>query len=389
MSSAIPVSPIRTTPPHRSSITETRCVPPMPKRSSSPKAKPPTATTLPFPCRRLHSVSGTLVDARSGAALNHGYLSLYSGDDKDPIARGMIDPDLRTFYIPLVLEGEYRVKVSSASELNRELLPPVGDSPIYRPPQYKERAVQQYDELNVPLLVHNDVTGLALALTPSAPQATRSETEMSSRRPITTDPVHDTLNPMRLLALPPALRNRLADRRQIRHRPQPRLPRPPPRRRQGNHRAGAGRPSHPDFPFRLHSRRRVPPQRLGRDAATPRGDRTRRSLRLRRLATKVQGHHPQVLRPVRSPLPRAKRCDRPHPADATRPRKAVRQTTASVELQRSLVCLLFVIPEGNLRWNLHYIIRRRTTDPTPGWKPGASAPGIRRQVVWGFSPGAS
>ena len=97
----------------------------------------------------------TVVDARTGQALNSGLVSLTYPDGTSDIATS-IDADTRTFTLPFVPEGSYTLKVAGASETETTH---TSDS-MSRFPRGKKLRV--YSEGTLPVVVQNDVMGLTI-----------------------------------------------------------------------------------------------------------------------------------------------------------------------------------------------------------------------------------
>lgn len=116
-----------------------------------------------IPVSKLHTISGSLVDARSGRVLNAGTVSLSTPDGEQQIESVSLSADDTTFHLEFVPEGVYTVKVDSAREVVRELQPnPNGYESAE--PRYKETTVKSYGKYEAPFKVESDMTGVTLPI---------------------------------------------------------------------------------------------------------------------------------------------------------------------------------------------------------------------------------
>ncbi len=126
---------------------------------------------ITIPVARLHSVSGTLIDARNGAVLNSGRVGLYFGDDKEASAYARVGDD-STFHFDMVLEGVYTLKVSGAKLMQRDPIAPAPGAAINAyAPKFKETPLKSYGDLEEPFTIHGDMTGVTLPIPEADPKA--------------------------------------------------------------------------------------------------------------------------------------------------------------------------------------------------------------------------
>lgn len=115
-----------------------------------------------IPVSRLHSISGTLVEARTGETINAGTVTLLYADDKTQAATAKVNADDATFHLDFVPEGNYILKVSNARAVSREEIPnPPGSTP---PSHTKETTIRSYGEAEQPILVQNDISSVIVSV---------------------------------------------------------------------------------------------------------------------------------------------------------------------------------------------------------------------------------
>ncbi len=119
-----------------------------------------------IPVSKLHSITGSLVDARSGRVLNSGTVSLYTPDGEQEIGNVSLSSDDTTFRLEFVPEGMYTVRVEDAREVVRELQP-AGSGFVNPEPTYKETTVKSYGKYEASFKVESEMTGVTLPI-PSA-----------------------------------------------------------------------------------------------------------------------------------------------------------------------------------------------------------------------------
>ncbi len=127
---------------------------------------------LTIPIAKLHSVSGALVDARTGKVVNAGTIEVLEPGSTQVLTSVRIDPDDSTFRLEYVPEGELTVRVSHAGIVNRVPDPyPPGS---FGTPRYKETLLQSYAPYEAPLTVKTDMQGVNLPVVPQGVPDTRS-----------------------------------------------------------------------------------------------------------------------------------------------------------------------------------------------------------------------
>ncbi|HEX4321866.1 MAG TPA: carboxypeptidase-like regulatory domain-containing protein [Acidobacteriaceae bacterium] len=109
----------------------------------------------------LHTVRGTVTAKRDGHALNSGEVALLYADDQE-MARSVRVEDDGSFVLPYVPEGKYLLRATGGADSETVELHP---SPQITMRQSKD--VRRYGDVEMPLQVQGDMTGLELA----APEA--------------------------------------------------------------------------------------------------------------------------------------------------------------------------------------------------------------------------
>ena len=126
-----------------------------------------SSADIMIPVSKLHSVTGAIVEAKSGRAINSGTVTLYYTDgNKEEVVSAKVEPGEPVFRLPFVPEGSYVIKVSDAADMNRE---EISNGLGVMPPFHtKETVVRKYGTATQPLVVNGDVSGLNLVVTPVA-----------------------------------------------------------------------------------------------------------------------------------------------------------------------------------------------------------------------------
>ncbi len=118
-----------------------------------------------IPISKLHSLSGTLVDARTGHVINAGTLEFFL---KNPdgteakIASAWVDEDEPTFRVEFIPEGEYTLRVSEAKDVTREEVALCNG--CFGTRQFKETVVKKYGLYEAPYVVQTDAVGVTLSI---------------------------------------------------------------------------------------------------------------------------------------------------------------------------------------------------------------------------------
>ncbi len=122
---------------------------------------------ITIPVSKLHMVSGQIVQAGGGRAINGGNVALcYPDGEGEELASVKVESDEPMFRMPFVPEGSYVLKVKDAEDVKRE---EVSNGPGTMPPFHTvETVVQKYGTTDQPLVVTGDVSGVNLAVKAAA-----------------------------------------------------------------------------------------------------------------------------------------------------------------------------------------------------------------------------
>ncbi len=119
---------------------------------------------LTIPVSKLHAITGALVEARTGHALNAGKVTL-TYEDGEELASAKVETDEPAFHFFFIPEGSYTMTVSNAADVVRQQVPnPPGTFPPF---ETKEKVVRKYEAASQPLIVTQDVPSLNITVTPA------------------------------------------------------------------------------------------------------------------------------------------------------------------------------------------------------------------------------
>jgi len=122
-------------------------------------------TDIEIPLSGLHSVAGIVTALSDGHTLAHGNVRLLYADDRTPARETAIQED-GTFAFEYVPQDKYILKVSGAGDAAPKADDPTPDSstPAPKPPPEVH-----YADKEIPLTVLDDISGIAIALSPVTP----------------------------------------------------------------------------------------------------------------------------------------------------------------------------------------------------------------------------
>lgn len=125
------------------------------------------AADITIPVSKLHSVSGQIVEAKSGRPINSGKVALvYADTGGEELSSVQVETEEPVFRMPFVPEGVYTIKVTEAEDVTRE---EISNGPNSMPPFHtKETVLRKYGTVEQPLTVMGDVTGVNLAVVKAA-----------------------------------------------------------------------------------------------------------------------------------------------------------------------------------------------------------------------------
>jgi hypothetical protein len=117
---------------------------------------------IEIPISRMHSVHGSIVAARDGHVINGGQLSLLYPDDKSEASHTSLTKDDDGFSFSFVPEGDYILRVNSASDNEYVEIPnPPHSSP---PTRTETHTVRGYGSADYPLHIGSDLAGIVVAV---------------------------------------------------------------------------------------------------------------------------------------------------------------------------------------------------------------------------------
>jgi len=117
---------------------------------------------IQIPVNKLHSVRGVITAASDGHIVNSGKISLLYADDKSEAASADIARGDSNFSFSYVPEGDYILRVKSASDVEYEDTPnPPGSVP---PARTTTRFLHSYGSTDQAIHVDGDITGLTVAV---------------------------------------------------------------------------------------------------------------------------------------------------------------------------------------------------------------------------------
>jgi hypothetical protein len=124
-----------------------------------------TSADVTIPVSKLHAVTGAIIEAKSGRAINSGNVEIYYADEGgEQVASVKVEPDEPVFIMPFVPEGVYTIKVKDATDVSRE---EVSNGTGAMPPTYtRETVLRKYGPAEQPLTVTADVSGVNLTVRP-------------------------------------------------------------------------------------------------------------------------------------------------------------------------------------------------------------------------------
>jgi hypothetical protein len=120
---------------------------------------------IEIPLSGLHAVSGIVTAQSDGHALARGTVRLLYADDRAPSRETTVQED-GTFAFEYVPQDKYILKVSNAGDAEQKAPDPPPDGSNAAP---KPTPEIHYADKEIPLAVLDDMSGIAIALSPAAP----------------------------------------------------------------------------------------------------------------------------------------------------------------------------------------------------------------------------
>ena len=133
---------------------------------------------ITVPASKIHTLTGSLVDARTGHAINAGTVRVFEAGESDSIASVKVSDDEPVFHLEYLPEGEYTVRIKDARDVAREEIAYAPGS--FGAQHFKETTLKSYGSYESPLVVQADQTGLLIpipALKPGTPAPAPEPTE--------------------------------------------------------------------------------------------------------------------------------------------------------------------------------------------------------------------
>ena len=124
-----------------------------------------TGVDIEIPLSGLHSVAGLITAQSDGHAMARGNVRLLYADDRAPARETAIQED-GTFAFEYVPQDKYILQVSNAGDAEQKAPDPLPDSSNAAP---KPTPEIHYADKEIPLTVLDDMSGVAIALSPVTP----------------------------------------------------------------------------------------------------------------------------------------------------------------------------------------------------------------------------
>jgi len=120
-----------------------------------------TGTNMTLPISKLRRLTGH-VAAANGHFVNAASIELIYGPDKKTLARSNVDREDGLFHFEFVPEGDYTLRVTNARDVTWEpdTSQPGPPPPPGFPTREKERVLETYGNVDMPLILRGDMTGI-------------------------------------------------------------------------------------------------------------------------------------------------------------------------------------------------------------------------------------
>ncbi len=122
---------------------------------------------LSIPVSKLHTLTGALVDARSGHVINAGKVTLWTAQGDEEIVTTDVDNDEPVFRLEFVPEGEYTLRVTGAQDVARQEIPQCAGCIGTR--QFKTTVLKSYGTYEAPFVMQTDRANLILPVPAATP----------------------------------------------------------------------------------------------------------------------------------------------------------------------------------------------------------------------------
>ncbi len=122
-----------------------------------------TGTDMTLPISKLRRLTGRVAAGPNGHFVNAANVELIYGPDKKTLARSNVDREDGLFHFEFVPEGDYTLRVTNARDVTWE---PDTSQPGTMPPppgfpaREKERVLETYGNVDMPLILRGDMTNI-------------------------------------------------------------------------------------------------------------------------------------------------------------------------------------------------------------------------------------
>jgi hypothetical protein len=117
---------------------------------------------IEIPLTKLHSVTGSVVEAGTGQTVNAATIALLYPDDNSKLVSTQVGKGDDAFHFYFVPEGGYTISVTNAKTVTREeIANPRGSIP---PTHIVEKKIRDYGDMEQPITLQTDMTGVMLAV---------------------------------------------------------------------------------------------------------------------------------------------------------------------------------------------------------------------------------
>ena len=117
---------------------------------------------LSIPVSKLHTLTGALVDARSGHVINAGKVTLSTAQGNEEIVTADVDNDEPVFRFEFIPEGEYTLRVTGAQDVARQEIPNCAGCIGTR--QFKTTVLKSYGTYEAPFVMQTDRANMMLPI---------------------------------------------------------------------------------------------------------------------------------------------------------------------------------------------------------------------------------
>lgn len=135
-----------------------------------------TGQDMTIPISKLHKLIGRVAAGPNGHFVNAASIELKSITDKKPLAHTSIEREDGLFHFEFVAEGDYTLRVTNARDVTWDPPDPPQSGammPSPFPPPDKERVLETYGNVEMPLLLNGDMTDVVATVPAKQNDASR------------------------------------------------------------------------------------------------------------------------------------------------------------------------------------------------------------------------